>query len=465
MSSLFRQKTIVYHTKGGKRCRSSTPGAIRSEVESKKWYGEYRGANGKPVRVPLSESKDTARRMLAKLAGDAQLAGVGIVDPFGDHRATPLAEHLEDFRRYLAAKGNVSEHVAKTAAQCRAIIEGCRFEAIEDLQPSAVVEFLADLRQRDGKPLLDPAQEFYQSRDVAGLLGVRVDSINRMVRRGQLQPEGKGRGRRFPKGAVEAMLDRRRGIGVVTSNHYLTAIKQFSKWLMKDRRAPYDVLACLSRQNANADLRHERRSLPAEAFGVFVAAARKGKTFRGLTGPDRATLYRFASHTGLRAGELASLTPTSFALDAEPPTVTVEAAYSKHRRKDVLPLRADVAALMRSYITGKPKGKPLWPGSWAEAGAEMVRLDLLAAGISYVDERGLVYDFHALRHQFISSLAAAGVHPKAAQELARHSTITLTMDYYTHLELHDQSAALEKLPELPADAEGEQAAPAVGQAG
>jgi integrase len=81
----------------------------------------------------------------------------------------------------------------------------------------------------------------------------------------------------------------------------------------------------------------------------------------------------------------------------------------------------------------------------------MVRLDLEAAGIPYVDERGLVYDFHALRHQFISNLARAGVHPKEAQDLARHSTITLTMDHYTHLDLRDQLAALDKLPGLPSE--------------
>jgi hypothetical protein len=36
-----------------------------------------------------------------------------------------------------------------------------------------------------------------------------------------------------------------------------------------------------------------------------------------------------------------------------------------------------------------------------------------------------------------------------AQILARHSSITLTMDFYTHLGIHDQTAALEKLPPLP----------------
>ena len=37
-------------------------------------------------------------------------------------------------------------------------------------------------------------------------------------------------------------------------------------------------------------------------------------------------------------------------------------------------------------------------------------------------------DFHALRHTFVSNLANS----KMAQPLARHSTITLTMDRYTH---------------------------------
>ncbi len=53
-----------------------------------------------------------------------------------------------------------------------------------------------------------------------------------------------------------------------------------------------------------------------------------------------------------------------------------------------------------------------------------------------------------LRHSFISNLARAGVHPRTAQSLARHSSITLTMDRYTHsLREHDR-AALESLPKL-----------------
>ncbi len=82
-------------------------------------------------------------------------------------------------------------------------------------------------------------------------------------------------------------------------------------------------------------------------------------------------------------------------------------------------------------------------------GADMLKADLEVAGIPYKDEAGRYVDFHALRHTFVSSLSKSGVSPKVAQSLARHSTIGLTMDTYTHIGLYDERAALEKLPELP----------------
>ncbi len=104
---------------------------------------------------------------------------------------------------------------------------------------------------------------------------------------------------------------------------------------------------------------------------------------------------------------------------------------------------------MRGYLAGRPKGEPVWPGTWHERAAEMLRNDLRAAGIDYQDDARRFFDFHAMRGQFISLLAARGPHPKVAQALARHSTITLTMDYYTHLDVLDVTGALDKLPALP----------------
>jgi Phage integrase family len=68
--------------------------------------------------------------------------------------------------------------------------------------------------------------------------------------------------------------------------------------------------------------------------------------------------------------------------------------------------------------------------------------------LAYRDEGGRKADFHTLRHTFISNLAAGGVHPKTAQSLAQHSTITLTMDRYSHVYRGELGKALNVLPNL-----------------
>jgi hypothetical protein len=50
---------------------------------------------------------------------------------------------------------------------------------------------------------------------------------------------------------------------------------------------------------------------------------------------------------------------------------------------------------------------------------------------------------------FITNLERVGVSPRRAQSLARHPDIRLTMGVYTHIGLHDQSAAIELLPAPP----------------
>ncbi|WP_266096321.1 tyrosine-type recombinase/integrase [Rubrobacter tropicus] len=43
------------------------------------------------------------------------------------------------------------------------------------------------------------------------------------------------------------------------------------------------------------------------------------------------------------------------------------------------------------------------------------------------------YTFHALRHTFATALFNQGKHPKRVQSLLGHSSITQTMDTYSHL--------------------------------
>jgi integrase len=214
-------------------------------------------------------------------------------------------------------------------------------------------------------------------------------------------------------------------IGPKTSNYYLRDFKSFLRWLAKHGRMPKDH-PCLAVEpvDAGQDVRRARRELTlAELLAVFESAANSPASFRGLTGRDRYHLYLTACGTGFRVQELAALTPESFRLDGRPPTATVPARRSKNRKVSTQPLPSNVAAALREHLDGRPVGVRLWPRTWWRRAAEMLQIDLEAAGVAYAvpgpDGTPLYADFHALRHTFITYLAEAGVSVKHAQELAR----------------------------------------------
>ena len=194
-------------------------------------------------------------------------------------------------------------------------------------------------------------------------------------------------------------------------------------------------------------------------------------------------LYRLALGTGFRASELASLVPGSFDLDGRPPTVTVEAGYSKHRRRDVQPIRRDLADLLRPWLEARTPGLPVFP--IPDKPVKLVQADLAAARdawleeaatkkerkerekssfLKYRDAAGRVADFHALRHTYISRLVRSGANIKVAQELARHSTPMLTLGRYAHVQLADQTRALDALPAIDPQDDGAALAQPAGSA-
>ncbi len=117
---------------------------------------------------------------------------------------------------------------------------------------------------------------------------------------------------------------------------------------------------------------------------MILATAEAAAVVRGITGPDRAMNYRLAVGTGFRAGELRSLKPESFDLTADPPTVTLSAAYSKRRREDVQPIRSDLAELLHPWIAGKPRGELVLP--LPDKTAKMMRVDLRRAWVAWIRE-------------------------------------------------------------------------------
>jgi len=412
--------------------------------ETSRWYVEFTDQNNILRRWPAFTSKaatDELGRNLEKLVGyhratggqtdpalekwlttlpadiRAKLIEVGLIDGKRVSAARPLSEHLDDYEKVLKAKGNTPGHVQLTKARINRVFEGCGFRFYVDISGAAVADFLDGLRQ-------DVATE-----------------------------EG----------------ETKRGISAASFNYYLGAVKSFCRWMVRERRATENPVGHLDPLNAKLDRRHDRRAPSADELRVLLTVTESEPERFGMSGPARAMLYQLAAETGLRANELRSLTAASFDLNETEPTVTVAAGYSKRRRQDCLPLVGKTAKALQEFIKGKTGGASVFRMPASGNVVKMLREDLEAARVEwlkaagtpedrqeceassflkYADDAGRVFDFHALRHGFITNLAAGGVAPKTAQALARHSTITLTLDRYTHQIAGDQTAALMALPDL-----------------
>lgn len=417
MARIFKPVVTEYVDDNGRRARKSTPEVRKVRREAAKYYGEYRDADGRLRRVPLSTDRDAAQAMLADLLRRAERTKAGLIDPHEAHHHRRLHEHVADFRAHLTASGNDTRYVSERIKKIQRMIDGCGFRFIRDLATRRVEDFLAGLRSE--------------------------------------------------------------GLSRQTSNHYLRAIKHFSRWLVTDRRTHEDLLASLRMLDVHPDRRHDRRPLTQDEFAHLTEAAGAGRPVEGVSGQDRVVIYTLAGWTGFRRKELASLTLGSFDLESDPATVTAEAAHTKNRRTAQIPLHPGLAEFLRNWISSRPPGRsrPLLPLRTADGAlrdtAKMMQRDLAAARakwiaaaqnnqeqhareesdfLRYEDRRGRFADFHSNRHMFATNLDKAGVSATRSQKLTRHSDIRLLSGVYVHQEMQDKADAISRLPAPPTGA-------------
>jgi integrase len=297
------------------------------------------------------------------------------------HIDKTLTEHLKDFGDALLAKGNGTGYAKQVVSRVGLVFADCGFTRWADLDANKLYTDLSDRRKN--------------------------------------------------------------GLGQRSFNYYLKAAKQFCRWMIKERRAtapsPLEHLGCIKQ----TEKRRQRRAIMVDEVRRLLAATRTAPERYGLTGAERALLYRVAIETGLRASELRSLTKAAF--DFQGCTVTLQAAYSKRRRQDVLPIRPDTAREIENLLA--PKLPTAQAFKVPDKAADMLRDDLKDAKIDYMVD-GKVFDFHSLRHETGTLLAASGVDVKTAQTLMRHSDINLTMSIYTHTLRGAEAKAVAKLPDL-----------------
>jgi integrase len=357
--------------------------------KGKVWYYRFVNAEGAKRERRGCPDRRATEEMARAAESEAAKVRAGLIDPkarrLADAGRRPVREHLEDFLTTLASKGGDPKHVRSTRTYAARVLVLAKVERVSDLAPSAVARALAMLKDQD--------------------------------------------------------------LSARTLNAHATAIKAFSRWLWRDGRSLDDPLASVGKVNEATDRRLVRRPLSDDELRMLINSTRSAPPWRGITGLDRATLYTIGAATGFRRSELASLRPDSFRLDAEPPTIVCEAAYTKNGQEAEQPIPNALAEALRLWLASRVPVRPVFDPLPEKTG-QMLKADLRRAGIAPVDASGRVVDMHSLRHGYITSLARAGVPVKVLQTLARHSDPKLTLNVYAHLSVFDMVGALGALPDL-----------------
>ncbi|MBM4068057.1 MAG: hypothetical protein FJ271_03815 [Planctomycetes bacterium] len=221
-----------------------------------------------------------------------------------------------------------------------------------------------------------------------------------------------------------------------TRNMYRQAIVGLFNWLVRKQRITTNPLLAVSKAEKRS-VRLRRALLPTELSFLLTATEKHNA--------ERALLYRLAIYSGLRKSELQRLKVHSLTLSPSP-LLTLPEGATKNRKACVLPLPMHLAEQLAKHCEGKSQSDALIYCS-SDIHLRFYE-DCQRAGIAKHDAQGRIADFHSLRKCTGTLLALAGVHPRIAQHILRHSTMELTMSVYTDANLLPMSEGINALPLL-----------------
>ena len=432
-------------------------GSLRIRTEAATFTAKYRNGAGIVCEVSTScRDEDAARSVLRDLERRAELVRSGVMtaseDTIADQQAVLLIDHFQAYLDHLQAKGAGKTHRDNTGRNLRRVASECSWKTLRDMGRQPLERWLS-----------------------------------------------------------QRMAD---GTSARTRNAHLSSLIAFGNWCLDNGRLLVNPFARIGKANEKADPRRQRRamtegelnqllnvarwrplaehgreSVAVDSNGAGKSAKRSNWTKAELTlagladavergrerladnpelieqldrlGRERALIYKTLVLTGLRKGELASMTVGQLNFDGSMPCLILNAADEKNGQGSTIPLRADLAEELKVWSSDLPKpatlrlrdhqAKPDPSRKLFEVPEGLVRIlnrDLLAAGIDKRDERGRTIDVHALRHTFGTLLSKGGVAPRTAQAAMRHSSLDLTMNTYTDPKLLDVQGAMDSLPAL-----------------
>jgi integrase len=286
-------------------------------LTSSTYTAKFGDADGRVVeRSTGCRDKAAARTVLNRLQAEAdEIRAGGTAAKYARYRRLPLDPQIDAFvDQHLVAKGATDGH----RYNCRKLLErlkrDCEFENLGDLSRQRFEQWLA----------------------------LQTDENVKLSARSR--------------------------------NAYREVLVSFVNWCVAVGHLPENVFKAIPKANEKSDPRRQRRSLTEDEMVKLLDVARrrpledaltvrrgkdKGKLLckvrpevrehLTLLGRERSLIYKTMLLTGLRRGELASLTVGQLALDGSHPHVILEAADEKNRQGARIPLRADLAADIKDW--------------------------------------------------------------------------------------------------------------------
>jgi site-specific recombinase XerC len=381
----------------------------------KVYYLRYTDHHGRRTMKRLATDKRVAEQLARKIEDEQDRIRGKWIDQtdlaYRDHAARPLAGHLDDWHKDMVARRKTAGHADRYRDNASKLIALAMGRTLAELIPGRK----GDALERAAKLLADTLGRVHLS----DLTSERIQQ------------------------ALATILDG--GRSAQTANHYRAAIRAFLRWCFGKGRIRSMPWNGVEAYNVEEDLRHIRRSLTDDELALLIAYAESGPDRWGMTGPLRAMAYRVAAGTGFRAEELRSLTPESFRLGGDRPTIFLKASCTKNRRPADQPIARSLAEILRAWLRDKPPGRSVF--SLGHETAKAIMDDLEAIGVPYETDDG-VADFHSLRAYYVSALIRSGRSIKEVQQLARHSKPETTLKHYAKVTAHDLHNAVESLPGL-----------------
>ncbi|MCL2647165.1 MAG: site-specific integrase [Phycisphaerales bacterium] len=278
MASIFKRGRWV--DADGKVCKKGTLGATLQK--SRYWMVKYY-IDGKPQFVKGYTDRQASEQLGAKLERAKAHGEQGLIDPYKDHRARPLAEHIDDYLADLRTLGRDDMYVYNIEKRLAKLLSLCGWTKLGDIT----------------------ADSFCRWREMP-------------IEQQQVAGEDKR-------------------IGPNTLNQYLETLRTFCGWAVKRKRMATNPLVDVEKMDDSADIRRERRSLTPEQIASLLA----------VVPAHHRIVYRLILSTGLRRQEAMDLRWGDVRFGSSKSFLQLRAEATKNHRAAMQPLLSSVAAGLR----------------------------------------------------------------------------------------------------------------------